>query len=126
MTTLVQSVYLLERPLNLTVVFALSLAAQWITYLLLAPLWEKNPSPKSRSHAAALLLLAVCTALIPLESGGFSLGRTLMAAALLTISASCADAAAAAAAATEEAAKNPPAPTAEELLTEIRDLLKNK
>ena len=35
-------------------------------------------------------------------------------------------AAAAAAAATEEAAKNPPAPTAEELLTEIRDLLKNK
>ena len=97
MTTLVQSVYLLERSLNLTVVFALSLAAQWITYLLLAPLWEKNPSPKSRSHAAALLLLAVCTALIPLESGGFSLGRTLMAAALLTISASCADAAAAAA-----------------------------
>ena len=35
-------------------------------------------------------------------------------------------AAAAAAAAAEEAAKNPPAPTAEELLTEIRDLLKNK
>ena len=34
--------------------------------------------------------------------------------------------AAAAAAAAEEAAKNPPAPTAEELLTEIRDLLKNK
>ena len=33
---------------------------------------------------------------------------------------------AAAAAAAEEAAKNPPAPTAEELLTEIRDLLKNK
>jgi len=35
-------------------------------------------------------------------------------------------AAAAAAAAAEEAAKNPPAPTSEELLTEIRDLLKNK
>ena len=35
-------------------------------------------------------------------------------------------AAAAAAAAAEEAAKNPPAPTAEELLVEIRDLLKNK
>ena len=35
-------------------------------------------------------------------------------------------AAAAAAAAAEEAAKNPPAPTAEELLGEIRDLLKNK
>ena len=35
-------------------------------------------------------------------------------------------AAAAAAAAAEDAAKNPPAPTAEELLTEIRDLLKNK
>ena len=35
-------------------------------------------------------------------------------------------AAAAAAAAAEEAAQNPPAPTAEELLTEIRDLLKNK
>ncbi len=35
-------------------------------------------------------------------------------------------AAAAVAAAAEEAAKNPPAPTAEELLTEIRDLLKNK
>ena len=35
-------------------------------------------------------------------------------------------AAAAAAAAAEEAAKNPPAPTAEELLAEIRDLLKNK
>ena len=35
-------------------------------------------------------------------------------------------AAAAAAAAAEEAEKNPPAPTAEELLTEIRDLLKNK
>ena len=35
-------------------------------------------------------------------------------------------AAAAAAAAAEEAAKNPPAPTAEVLLTEIRDLLKNK
>ena len=35
-------------------------------------------------------------------------------------------AAAAAAAAAEEAVKNPPAPTAEELLTEIRDLLKNK
>ena len=35
-------------------------------------------------------------------------------------------AAAAAAAAAEEAAKNPPAPTAEELLSEIRDLLKNK
>ena len=34
--------------------------------------------------------------------------------------------AAAAAAAAEEAAKNPPAPTAEELLAEIRDLLKNK
>ena len=34
--------------------------------------------------------------------------------------------AAAAAAAAEEAAKNPPAPTAEELLTEIRDLMKNK
>ena len=32
----------------------------------------------------------------------------------------------AAAAAAEEAAKNPPAPTAEELLAEIRDLLKNK
>ena len=31
-----------------------------------------------------------------------------------------------AAAAAEEAAKNPPAPTAEELLAEIRDLLKNK
>ena len=35
-------------------------------------------------------------------------------------------AAAAAAAAAEEAAKNPPAPTAEELLSEISDLLKNK
>ena len=35
-------------------------------------------------------------------------------------------AAAAAAAAAEEAANNPPAPTAEELLAEIRDLLKNK
>ena len=35
-------------------------------------------------------------------------------------------AAAAAAAAAEEAAKNPPAPTQEELLAEIRDLLKNK
>ena len=35
-------------------------------------------------------------------------------------------AAAAAAAAAEEAAKNPPAPTSEELLAEIRDLLKNK
>ena len=35
-------------------------------------------------------------------------------------------AAAAAAAAAEEADKNPPAPTAEELLAEIRDLLKNK
>ena len=35
-------------------------------------------------------------------------------------------AAAAAAAAAEEAAKNPPAPTTEELLAEIRDLLKNK
>ena len=35
-------------------------------------------------------------------------------------------AAAAAAAAAEEAAKNPPAPTTEELLTQIRDLLKNK
>ena len=35
-------------------------------------------------------------------------------------------AAAAAAAAAEEAAKNPPAPTSEELLSEIRDLLKNK
>ena len=34
--------------------------------------------------------------------------------------------AAAAAAAAEEAAKNPPAPTSEELLAEIRDLLKNK
>ena len=34
--------------------------------------------------------------------------------------------AAAAAAAAEEAAKNPPAPTAEELLTEIRDLMKQK
>ena len=34
-------------------------------------------------------------------------------------------AAAAAAAAAEEAAKNPPAPTSEELLAEIRDLLKN-
>ena len=33
---------------------------------------------------------------------------------------------AAAAAAAEEAAKNPPAPTSEELLAEIRDLLKNK
>ena len=36
------------------------------------------------------------------------------------------EAEAAAAAAAEEAAQNPPAPTAEELLTEIRDLLKNK
>ncbi len=36
------------------------------------------------------------------------------------------EAEAAAAAAAEEAAKNPPAPTAEELLAEIRDLLKNK
>ena len=35
-------------------------------------------------------------------------------------------AAAAAAATAEEAAKNPPAPTSEELLAEIRDLLKNK
>ena len=35
-------------------------------------------------------------------------------------------AAAAAAAAAEEAAKNPPAPTSEELLAEIRDLLKNE
>ena len=35
-------------------------------------------------------------------------------------------AAEAAAKAAEEAANNPPAPTAEELLTEIRDLLKNK
>ena len=35
-------------------------------------------------------------------------------------------AAAAAAAAAEEAAKNPPAPTSEELLTEIRDLLAKK
>ena len=35
-------------------------------------------------------------------------------------------AAAAAAAAAEEAAKNPPAPTSEELLAEIRDLLKQK
>ena len=34
--------------------------------------------------------------------------------------------AAAAAAAAEEAAKNPPAPTAEELLAEIRDLMKQK
>ena len=37
-----------------------------------------------------------------------------------------AEEAAAAAAAAEEAAKNPPAPTSEELLAEIRDLLKNK
>ena len=96
-TALVESVYLVARPLQPAMVFSLSLAAQWSAYLLLAPLWEKNPSHEKRKQAAVLLLLCVCTALLPLESGGFSLGRSLLSAALLLVVTGCPSAAAAAA-----------------------------
>ena len=95
MTALVQAIYLIERPLRLSVVFALSLALQWAAYTLLAPLWKKS-SP-GRRQAGAALLFALCIALFPLESYGFSLGRSLMTAALLLFASACPSPSAAAA-----------------------------
>ncbi len=85
MTALVQSVYLVARPLQVSIVFFLSLLAQWISFVLLAPVRERNAPPLARQRAAALVLLAVCTAMIPLQSGGFSAGRCLMASALMLL-----------------------------------------
>ncbi|MBE6919721.1 MAG: stage II sporulation protein E [Ruminococcaceae bacterium] len=96
-TALVQSIYLLERPLRLWVVFALSVAVQCLAVHLLSPLWEKRPSAQDRSRAAALLLLSACSALIPLESGGFSLGRALLSGSALLIACTCVSPASAAA-----------------------------
>lgn len=96
-TTLVQSVYLLARPLSLTVIFILSLAVQWGACRLLQPLSEKSSSPEGSRRAAALLLLSACAALIPLESSGFSLGRALLSAAALLLSCACSSAPSAAA-----------------------------
>ena len=95
-TLLVESVYLAARPLQPAIVFALALAAQWGAYLLLAPMRQKDPPHDARRQASALLLLAVCTALLPLESGGFSLGRSLMSAGLLVVVTGCPSAASAA------------------------------
>ena len=83
MTALVQSVYLLGRPAEQTVIFALSLAVQWASFTLLVPLADKSAPEESRAKAAQLLLLAACAALVGLESGGYSLGRALLAFALL-------------------------------------------
>lgn len=93
MTALVQSVYLLERPLRVSLVFLLSLAVQWGAFRLLAPLWKKDVSQRQRRQAAALLLLCLCTAMLPLESSGFSLGRVMMSSALLLVGSSCSSAA---------------------------------
>lgn len=95
MTALVQSIYLIERPLRLSVVFCVSLAAQWAAYVLLMPLWKKDAAGQKR--AVSFLLLALCTALFPLEGYGFSAGRSLMAAVLLHLLPSCPSPSAAAA-----------------------------
>lgn len=80
---LVQSVYLLGRPLSLSLLFLLSLAAQYAAYRLLGPLWERGDDRQVR-RAQLLLLCCACLALVPVESsGGFSLGRALMALPLL-------------------------------------------
>ena len=85
MTALVQSVYLVARPLSVTIVFVLSLSAQWLCYALLSPVWARKLTPTQRQRAAAVLLLSVCIAMIPLQSSDFSAGRCLMAAALLLL-----------------------------------------
>lgn len=97
-TALVQSVWLIERPLQLSVVFLLSLALQWAVYGFLAPLGSKTPSAADRRRGAAMVLLAGCTALMPLESYGFSPGRALMSTAILLFVPSCTSPSAASAA----------------------------
>lgn len=87
MTALVQSIYLIERPLRLTVVFALSLAFQWAAYVLLPPLRKKDRL--ARHRALFVILPSLCIALFPLESYGFSLGRSLMTAVLLWLIPAC-------------------------------------
>ena len=83
MTALVQSVYLLGRPPEHTIVFALSLVIQWLSFLLLAPLTDRSAPEENRAKTARLLLLAACAALVGLESGSYSLGRALLAFTLL-------------------------------------------
>ncbi len=83
MTALVQSVYLIARPLSVSIVFILSLATQCLCYTLLAPVWTHNATPIQRRRAGAILLLCVCAAMVPLQNGGFSAGHCLMAASLL-------------------------------------------
>ena len=97
-TALVQSVWLIERPLCLTVIFLLSLALQWFAFVCLAPLAAERPAAADRRRAAASLLLAGCTALMPLESLGFSPGRALLNAAVLLFLPACQSASAACAA----------------------------
>ena len=97
MTALVQSVYLLGRPAEHTVIFALSLVIQWVSFSLLRPLVDQAAPEEDRIKTACLLLLAACTALVGLESGGYSLGRALLVFALLLTLPSLPSAAAAAA-----------------------------
>ena len=97
MTALVQSVYLLGRPPEYTIVFALSLVIQWLSFLLLAPLTDRSAPEENRAKPARLLLLAACAALVGLESGSYSLGRALLAFTLLLTLPAAPSAAAAAA-----------------------------
>lgn len=95
---LVQSVWLLERPLRLTVIFLLSLAAQWAAMHLLQPLWESSAAPEEKRRARLFLLLSLCLAAVPVVSHeGFSLGRALLPLPLLAFTAALSPSSAAAA-----------------------------
>lgn len=87
MTALVQSIWLLERPLALTVVFLLSLALQWTAYALLSPLQAEKPSLEARRRGALFLLASLGLALTPVMLLSFSPGRALLTVLLLQIAA---------------------------------------
>ena len=79
---LVESVWLIARPLRLAAIFLLSLAAQWQFYRHLSAL-QGSTSAKSRQELLRPAVLCLCFALLPLESSHFSLGRALLGLPLL-------------------------------------------
>lgn len=82
-TALVQSVYLIGRPVAAWAVFLVSLSAQGCACWLLPSLWSKQRNNETQ-QAQLLLLGALALSLVRLcSSGGFSLGRAAMALPLL-------------------------------------------
>ena len=89
-TALVQSIYLLDRPMANALIFLFSLALQCAAYLMLRPLISSLQQTSGQPEALLALLGCLAISLVGVESSaGFSLGRALMATVLLAAIAPC-------------------------------------